>query len=60
MYAARLADDEASTPVTWWYIPVYFISHCSLSRAMSNPYLLPLIARRLLHQVNQIWRTELS
>lgn len=22
MYAAKLAEEEASTPVTWWYIPV--------------------------------------
>lgn len=23
MYAARLADDDASMPVAWWYIPIF-------------------------------------
>lgn len=34
MYAARLAEEEASTPVTWWYTPIY----CSVSHRLSVGY----------------------
>lgn len=61
MYAARLAEEEASTPVTWWYTPAYQArvnpSPGILREKVRNSYLLTSLDL-LFNQMDEIWRSE--
>ena len=69
MYAAKLAEEEASMPVTWWYTPIFMLDQ-RLSLTHPHAFLLVLSAcyayllctalDRLLHQMYDIWRTEFA